>query len=778
MKTRESRRPRLAATEIPRPGHDMKKNHLFNLVLGLLAFVLTCCFIFFGAYFQVEEGLQGITVGYPSNIDILAPREVENTFATALNREEAKAHAAALPPIMTMDSAVWPQVEHNLQFLAEDLAEIREYHAMEREAFEQAQQSIDLEFTQAETQFTQDLASWETFRDSILASDEDTREIPERPVAPVPPEPLEPNFQVWERFEFLTVNFNETQQELLVTLDHNAYEELWAIIMDTAYILQNTHIYSPNDPDTLQTMRNYIGEWALTQDTQTTIEHIVASNLRANRIENEEATQQNRDSAAGIYQRVMILAGENIVRVGDIVSPEMYAVLEQLGLHEDATIGDLALPLVGAFFVVALLFLASAMYLHFYRPTVAAIGREAFLLFTLYVLTLTAVWALRDLPYPFMPILIFPMLVSVLIERRTAILLSFSMTLISYFVVSANWDFLFFFLISGLIVAMLSRFTTERNKIFIVGVVVSVIQFALAISIAIIIDVNHALYSIPELLTTAMFAAFNGLLVVILSTGSLPIWETFFGVVTPVKLMDLTNPTNLLLRRLTIEAPGTYHHSLIVANLAETAAYDIGANAHAARVGGYYHDIGKLKHPHFFAENLDGGNPHDHLAPKDSARIIVGHISYGLMLATEHRLPQFVKDIIQEHHGNSLIQYFYHKAMETEKNVDENDYRYPYQIPQTRESACVSLADAVEAAMRALMPKLKSAEEVEGKIRELINSRLSSGQLADSQLSIKDVDVIAKSFIRVLKGMYHERITYPKLVPVGDAESVISAGGD
>jgi len=777
MKIHETHKNRLIAKESPRSSRDMKKNRLFNAILGSVAFVLTCLFIIFGAYFQVEEGLQGITVGYPSNVDILAPHEVENTIATEQRRQDAIGRAADMQPVMIHDPDVWPRVEHDLLFLADELTTLRAFHAQERYAFDQLQTNIDAEFASDELIFIDAMNAWEALRDSILANADDTREIPEPPVAPTRPEPIEPNFQVWEQFDLLTAQFDESQQELLMSIDDDAYANMWEIIMDVAYTTQATNIYQV-DLRTQGVMQYYLGLWALDLGTRTTIERIIGRFLTENQIENTEATMRNREVVASNYQRVLLLEGETIVRIGDIVTLEMYTILEQLGLLEDATISDLVFPIVGAFFIVLLLFLACGMYLYFYRPSIAANTREAFLLFTLYVLSLTAVWALRDFPYPFIPILIFPMLVSVLIERRSAVVLSFSMIITGYFIVAASWDYLMFFLVSGLIIAMLSRFTTERNKIFIVGMTVSVIQFALSISIAVIVDINQALYSIPALLTTAMFASFNGLLIVIISTGSLPIWETFFGVVTPVKLMDLTNPTNHLLRRLTIEAPGTYHHSLIVANLAETAAYDIGANAHAARVGGYYHDIGKLKHPHFFAENLDGSNPHDNLDPKDSARIIIGHVSHGLKLATEHKLPQFVRDIIQEHHGNSLVQFFYYKAKKDDENANEKDYRYPYQIPQSKESACVSLADAVEAAMRAMMPKLKSSEEVESKIRDLINSRLASEQLADSQLSIKDVDIIAQSFIRVLKGMYHERITYPKLVPVGDAESVISTGRD
>jgi hypothetical protein len=213
----------------------------------------------------------------------------------------------------------------------------------------------------------------------------------------------------------------------------------------------------------------------------------------------------------------------------------------------------------------------------------------------------------------------------------------------------------------------------------------------------------------------------------------------------------------------------------MVANLAESAAYDIGANAHAARVGGYYHDVGKLKFPHFFVENINGENPHEHLEPHNSAALIISHVTFGLTLAAQHRLPQFVRDIIREHHGTSLMQYFYVKAKELDPEIIEEDYRYPYTIPQTRESACVMLADTVEAAVRAMIPKLKSINEIEDTIRDLIRFKLNDGQLADSQLSIKDVAIIEASFLRVLKGTHHERIVYPKLEP-DDTESLVIRG--
>jgi len=247
--------------------------------------------------------------------------------------------------------------------------------------------------------------------------------------------------------------------------------------------------------------------------------------------------------------------------------------------------------------------------------------------------------------------------------------------------------------------------------------------------------------------------------------NSLPFWETFFGVITNIKLLDMTNPNNALLRRLIIEAPGTYHHSLVVANLSETAAYEIGADANLARVGGYYHDIGKLKNPQFFAENQDmmGENPHNGLTPLESVNTIIGHVRYGMELAGESRLPQAIKDFIMQHHGTTLIQYFYCKAKKDSGDINENEFRYPMTIPQSKETAILMLADTAEAAVRSMKKGVNHFNDLEPDIKRLIKAKLDDGQLLDSGLSIKDLDLIAKAFMRVFRGMFHERIEYPKL---------------
>jgi putative nucleotidyltransferase with HDIG domain len=248
--------------------------------------------------------------------------------------------------------------------------------------------------------------------------------------------------------------------------------------------------------------------------------------------------------------------------------------------------------------------------------------------------------------------------------------------------------------------------------------------------------------------------------------GSLPLWEGVFGINTKFTLSELANPNNELMRRLMIETPGTYHHCLIVANLAETAAYDIYANETLAKVGAFFHDIGKLENPQCFSENQYNKNIHDDLDPYISAQMIMAHVKNGEMLADENHLPNAIRDIIEQHHGTTLVKYFYMKsAKESEKTgepVNEKDFRYPGPIPQSKEAAIVMLADTVEAAVRSSISKGHDPDEVKELIDVLFKDKLDDGQLNDCRLDLKEIETIKNSFIKMFNGMYHHRISYPK----------------
>jgi len=257
------------------------------------------------------------------------------------------------------------------------------------------------------------------------------------------------------------------------------------------------------------------------------------------------------------------------------------------------------------------------------------------------------------------------------------------------------------------------------------------------------------------------FGLASGILSSIIVSGLLPVFEFIFNITTDIKLLELGNLNNPLLKELAIKAPGTYHHSIVVSSLAEAAASEIGANPLIAKVGSYYHDIGKIKNPMYFIENqTDGNNPHDRLKPTISALIIKNHVKYGVEIAKKHRLGNYIIDIIQQHHGTSLIKYFYNKAKESGMDPKEEDFRYPGPKPQTKEAGIVMIADEVEAASKTLSkPTIAHLTEF---VRDITNKIFLDGQLDECELTLKDLNRIVDSFVKVLIGIFHHRIEYPE----------------
>lgn len=261
------------------------------------------------------------------------------------------------------------------------------------------------------------------------------------------------------------------------------------------------------------------------------------------------------------------------------------------------------------------------------------------------------------------------------------------------------------------------------------------------------------------------FVAGSAILSVIVSFGSLPLFEQLLGLLTSVRLLELSNPNQPLLRRLLMEAPGTYHHSVVVSNLAESAAEAVGGNGLLARVGAFYHDVGKLRRPFFFVDNQFGApNPHDRLAPSLSSLIIMSHVKDGVAVAREAGLPSGILEFIGRHHGTTRIQYFWQKAMDQAAAEEgtppsESDFRYPGPKPNSKETAIVMLADTCEAAARAL-PR-PTPQRIEARVRALIRQRLDDGQLDEADLTLRDLDTVATTFTQVLSGVFHSRVAYP-----------------
>ncbi len=301
------------------------------------------------------------------------------------------------------------------------------------------------------------------------------------------------------------------------------------------------------------------------------------------------------------------------------------------------------------------------------------------------------------------------------------------------------------------------------------GSLLIIVQVAVLVSFSLL---NGAL-DVNQLMAYAFASAINGVFSTSLTLINFYILGFLFGITTVVQLLELARPTHPLMQQLITKAPGTYHHSLVVGNLAERAAAAVGADAFLTRVGAYYHDVGKIKRPHYFTENQQGGiNPHNQLDPRTSAQIIISHVADGLELAERYRLPQRVRDFIAEHHGTTLVAYFYRKALEQAANnggaVNERDFRYPGPKPRSKETAILMLADAVEAIARSRQPQTR--EELDEIVQRVILERLEENQLDDTPLTLQDLARIRQAFVEMLSGVYHTRVRYPEPQPAEDAQ--------
>lgn len=489
---------------------------------------------------------------------------------------------------------------------------------------------------------------------------------------------------------------------------------------------------------------------------------ILAAAAEPNVVLDEEAMEIAREQKRAEVADVQIRKNQKIVDEGEIITQEIYDRLVALNLVRSGDIQGSLLPLLGTLIITGMVFLAFYLFFRWGRgKTVVLKHNEAKMLFTMYVIMVLLIRFMATLTmFTVVPAGLFAMLVSLLVGRRLALWFNALFCIVGCFIFNGDVQFLMYALISGTFAALFIQKTEKRSHLIPAALGMAAVNFFTSISLGLFFGEGYSM----ELLLHSSVGAVIGLVSIIIAVGSLPFWENMFEANTPLRLMELTNPNNELLRRLLIEAPGTYHHSLIVANLAETAVYEIGGNTALARAGAYYHDVGKLRYPMYFGENQTGSNPHDDLPPEQSAKIITGHTKGGLELAEKYKIPPIVRDMIEEHHGNSLVKFFYFKALKLygAENVKEEDYRYQGRIPSSRESAVVMLADTVEAAVRSMLGSGKTLEEAGEAVRGLIKDKLDDGQLNNSGLAINELETIRLAFLKVFHGMYHERVVYPE----------------
>jgi hypothetical protein len=561
------------------------------------------------------------------------------------------------------------------------------------------------------------------------------------------------------------IDYELSQESLGVLITLNQ-EELSEIEDRTLNLLENklgSRILPSDLVSAREELRQSAMEMDISRDQRLAIADIAETVIAANMFLNQEATASRRQEAISEVEAVekTVRQGEIIVRKGDVVTEADIEILERLGLQKG---GINYYNIAGRILISFILVLLLGFYFYKYQKDV---WHDNSRLLLIELLILTVVFFAKIMTFfqnPFVdfmvPTAMASILLTVLISSDTALITTLFISLLIAPIYDMNFNIVLTSFLAGLIGIFSVTRVKERGDIIRAGLNVSFILIFLIGGLSLLQqnqDWTYLLWSIGG-------GIVNGLLVGVLANGLLPYLEDLFDMTSSVKLLELSNPSQPILKRMLVEAPGTYHHSVIVGNLAETAAEDVGADSLLARAAAYYHDIGKLKRPYFFSDNQFGGeNPHDKTSPNLSALIIKSHVKDGVEMAEENGLPSKIIDIIKQHHGTNLISYFYQQALQDNKHddIEKKDFRYDGPKPQSKEAAIIMLADITEAAIRSKNFNKNNHDRIEGFVRGLVKDKLIENQLDQSNLTLSDLDTIVKSFVKVLTGIYHQRVEYP-----------------
>ncbi len=501
---------------------------------------------------------------------------------------------------------------------------------------------------------------------------------------------------------------------------------------------------------------------------------IVKNALSINAIEDEKQTRQLREAASRAVAPVMrsFSKGQKILEKGVIVTADDLYVLRTI---ESQIHKNRVLALAGNILLAALVLVISLAYLRLTRSQILKEPEQFRLIGGLWIAALLlgkVVYSFGDAyDQPSLALLLTPLpsvgiLMAILLDFQVAMFNQLLLGVLMFLVAQANARYAIVSLLGGVIGILAWRSSAKesnmRSTVGWSGVKVGIGNSVALLGLLMLDAESFSFMRVREIAEVVACGFGNGILSGVLTNGALPYIESFFSLATSSRLLELADLSQPLIKRLAEEAPGTYQHSVIVGNLSEAAANEINADALLAKIGGYFHDIGKLKRPAYFAENQTAGNRHDQVTPYMSSLILVGHIRDGLDLGREYGLPERVLSLISQHHGTTLISYFYEQAKtDTEgEAVNEERFRYPGPKPQTKEAAIIMLADAVEAASRTLPQHTHS--RIEGLVEKIIENKFSDeNQLDESDLTLKDIERIQQTFVRVLTSMYHGRIDYP-----------------
>ena len=555
----------------------------------------------------------------------------------------------------------------------------------------------------------------------------------------------------------------------IVLRDIRSEQEL--TLTDTSPILSMSEALAALKAAVFSATPPYPAEW------QPLIAEIARKLLQPNLTFNRQETEERKEQAMAVIKPVFfqVKRGEMIIREGERVREEHIPKLRALALGK--RLGDPISAIAGTAIFVAVVVIFGLLYLRHMRPSVSWDSQSLLLLAILLVVNMLGIRALMVVAHALvesfpivesgiflyaLPVTVGGILVAIFFDFQVGILFSLMTSLLIGILLRDNPAMAVLALVGNLVAAFRVQQYRQRSSILLTGLFIGLANI---LTLAAFGLMSANLFTWPRVYE-ALCGLLGGLLAAVVVSAVLPLLESIFKRTTDIKLLELASLNHPLLRQLIMHAPGTYHHSMLVGTLAEAAAEAVGANALLARVGSYYHDIGKMLTPEYFVENQAGrGNKHDRLSPSMSALIIMAHVKDGIKLAKEYKLPQRIIDMIPQHHGTNLITYFYNKAKELEdptvQQVHEGDYRYPGPKPQTREAAIVMLADKVEAASRVLAEP--TPQRISGLVQRIVSNIFMDGQLDECDLTLRDLQKINHAFARTLIAIYHHRVEYPAI---------------
>lgn len=468
-----------------------------------------------------------------------------------------------------------------------------------------------------------------------------------------------------------------------------------------------------------------------------------------------------------VYQKALapigvIQQGERIIDRGEKVTPQLYTVLqtyEHMSREQSKAMKGDHYPIVGQVLLVAIMILSFYVYVYFFRPRTYNDLRKMFFLILFMTVFTAGALVVKDTSANaiyLIPFATVPIIISTFIDSRTAFMANVIVVLTCALALPSPLEFIVFHVIAGIVAIVSVRTLLRRSQLVQCAFYVFLAYCLIYIGMTILTNgslVGLSKHMFMNFALNGLILSFNYVLVFVL--------EKLFGFITPVSLVEISDVNNPLLRELSEKCPGTFQHSLQVANLAAEVAHGIGANVQLVRAGALYHDIGKIGNPAFFTENQRGVNPHDSLTPDQSARIVIKHVTEGVARADKEKLPSVIKDFIFQHHGRGKAKFFYMKACEQaggNENVDESLYTYPGPNPNTRETTILMMADAIEAAAKSM--KEHSDDAIKALVDKIVNSQMADGLYKDSPLKFSEMEIVKKIFVDRMCMFYHTRVSY------------------